>query len=167
MALTPRENALVLPFYLRLMGMNAVGHEPEVWDELVEVGRTATPDDVRALLRDPVIWRPVVMGAWLSLRHARDDVGSVLLDALAGSAGSLTAPPLAVASVVLVGADAAESLQRSQARNARDGSGCVLDAALDHLGAEPINDVRPDDRAGFADLLAFGQRLRAALTDSV
>ncbi|WP_345482544.1 hypothetical protein, partial [Actinopolymorpha pittospori] len=102
MALTPRETTFVVPFYLNLMRLNATWVGDEVWNDLVQVGRTAELDDVVWLLRAgawrPVVmgaWRPVVMGAWLSLRFGPGQVGTDVLAALSASEGSLTAPPLA------------------------------------------------------------------------
>jgi hypothetical protein len=160
--LSPRETTFVLPFYLKLMRTNATWIGWEVWDDLMVVGRTATLDDVLWLLRVGT-WRPVVMGAWLSLRFGRDEVGAAVLDALQGSGGSLTAPPLAVAAVAIVGVDAATALHQSRARS-DEASVPVLDAALEHLGADSTRAVSEQSRAAFAGMLAFGERLRVALT---
>lgn len=62
MELSPLETTLVLPFYLKLMRLNATWIGEEVWDELVVVGPTAALDDVLWLLQVGA-WRPVVMGA--------------------------------------------------------------------------------------------------------
>ena len=154
-----------MPFYLKLMRQNATWVGGEVWDELVAVGRTATLADVLWMFRVGA-WRPVVMGAWLSLRFDRDDVGAALLEALHKSGGSLTAPPLAVAAVIVVGDEAAvTALDNSKARS-DEGSVAVLDAALERLGADPEQAVSEESRASFSEMVAFGGRLRDALADS-
>lgn len=51
MTLSPRDTTFVLPFYLKLMRQNATWIGEVVWDQLVEVGRTATLDDVLWLLQ--------------------------------------------------------------------------------------------------------------------
>lgn len=164
MTLSGRETTFVVPFYLNLMRQNATWVGGEVWDELVAVGRTATVDDVLLLLGAGA-WRSVVMGAWLSLRYGPDEVCEALLDALVESGGSLTAPPLAVAAVTIVGGEATvTALNISKARS-DEGSAPFLDAALERLGAEPAQDVDEDSRAAFSDMLAFGERLRDALGD--
>ncbi|MGW5366623.1 hypothetical protein [Actinopolymorpha pittospori] len=161
MALTPRETTFVVPFYLNLMRLNATWVGDEVWDDLVQVGRTAEHDDVVWLLRVGA-WRPVVMGAWLSLRFDPGQVGTDVLAALSASEGSLTAPPLAAAAVTLTELSAAPALRDSRAR--ADGASCVvLDAALESLGEEPRREVTPEDLEAFAQLLAFARRLRDAL----
>ncbi|WP_349699582.1 hypothetical protein [Actinopolymorpha sp. B17G11] len=150
-----------MPFYLKLMGLNATWVGGEVWDDLVQVGRTAELDDVVWLLRVGA-WRPVVMGAWFSLRFDLGQVGTDVLAALSASEGSLTAPPLAAAAVALTGLSAAPALRGSRART--DGASyVVLDAALESLGEEPRREVTPRDLVAFAQLLAFARRLRDAL----
>jgi hypothetical protein len=157
-----REETFVLPFYLRLMRTNAPSSGDEVWDDLVTVGRTATLEDVLSLLQERG-WRPVVMGAWLSLRFDRRQVGEALLDALRESAGSLTAPPLAVAAVKIVGRDAATTLRESKARF-DEFSVAALDAALESLREAPVHQVTKMDRVAFSEMMAFGERLQIALT---
>lgn len=164
MALNPRETTFVLPFYMKLMGQNAPWVGGDGWDELVTVGSTATVDDVLWMLRVGA-WLPTVMGAWLSLRFDRDDVGAALLDALRESRGSLTAPPLAVAAVTVVAGEVAvTALRHSNARSDK-GSAAVLDAALERLGADPEQAVSEESRASFSEMVAFGERLRDALVD--
>lgn len=162
MTLNAREATLVLPFYMNLMSSNAtwVGHE--VWDELVDVGRSVEIDDVVWLLRVGA-WRPVVMGAWLSLRFEPEHVGAEVLKALRDSGGSLTTPPLATAAVILAGPDAIPALRDSRAR-IHEASSPTLDAAIEHLGAGALGDLGQEQKAAFAEMLAFGTRLRHALT---
>lgn len=165
MTLSPRETTFVLPFYLNLMRQNASWAGGEVWDELVADGRTASVDDVLWMLRVGA-WRPVVMGAWLSLRFDRHDVGPAVLNALHESVGSLTAPPLTVAAVTVVGGDAAVAALRNSKARSDEGSVAVLDAALEWLGADPEQAVSEESRASFSEMVAFGERLRDALADS-
>ncbi|HXH78680.1 hypothetical protein [Nocardioides sp.] len=163
MTLSPRETTFVVPFYLNLMGENATWVGGEVWDGVVTVGRTATLDDVLWMLRVGA-WRPVVMGAWLSLRFDRAAVGAAVLDALHKSAGSLTAPPLAVAAFIVVGDEAAAPALRKSMARSDEGSVGVLDAALEKLGADPGQSVSEESRASFSEMVVFGERLREALT---
>jgi hypothetical protein len=137
--LSPRETTFVLPFYLKMMRTNATGIGEQLWDDLVLVGRMATVDDVLWLLREGA-WRPVVMGAWLSLRFDRGEVGAAVSHALQESAGSLTSPPLAVAAVTVLGEDAVTVLHQSRARS-DELSVPILDAALDWLGGDPAHEI--------------------------
>jgi hypothetical protein len=152
----------VLPFYLDMMGTNVTRVGEHVWDDLVVVGRTATVDDVRWLLGEGA-WRPVVMGAWLSLQFDRGEVGVAVSDALQKSAGSLTAPPLAVAALTVLGEDAVTILRQSRARSDQL-SVSILDAALESLGAAPEHAVSEESRVVLSEMVAVGKRLRAALT---
>src|SRR3954471_20134945 len=98
----PVEERLVLPFYLKMMRENAIEGASELWGSLVIAGREAELDEVQRLLRLGA-WRPVVMGAWFSLRFTADQVGQDLLGAIDRCFGSLAAPPLAVVAGELVG----------------------------------------------------------------
>lgn len=57
-------------------------------------------------------WRERVMGAWMSVTRSSDKVTAEVLRQLEGSHGSLDAPPLATAAVVLAGGDSMSSLAR-------------------------------------------------------
>jgi len=161
--LTPRESTFVAPFYLHVMGLNAIRVEQDTWGELVRVGRTADVDDVSWLLQTSH-WRPVVIGAWLSLRLNSHDISKLVLESLLASMGSLTAPALATVAVVHAGHGAVPALRDSNARG--DGaSRVVLDSALMHLGEQPDAPVASADRARFGLLLAFAQRLRRELSE--
>ena len=160
---SPRETTFVLPFYLSMMRTNATAVGERLWDDLVVVGRTATVVDVLWLLRVGA-WRPVfVMGARLSLRFDRGQVGAPVSHALQESAGSLTAPPLAVAAVAILGADAATPLRQSKARS-DEASVPILDAALEASGSDAVREVNEQSRVVFSEMLVVGQRLRSALT---
>ncbi len=83
-----------------MMGSNAIQHaDAKLLRSVVEVGRDASVGDVVWLLRGE--WRPRVMGAWYSLLHDSEAVTRAVLQSLATSSGSLTAPPLAVAGSAL------------------------------------------------------------------
>jgi hypothetical protein len=61
--LTDLERRCVLPFYLTMMGLNALSHDIP-FDALREVARGAVDDEIADLLASG--WRPRVMGAWLA-----------------------------------------------------------------------------------------------------
>lgn len=170
------EKRLVAPFYLDMMRSNALWLDDRQRRRLVRRGRTARLEDVRYLLAggslqvpqvDGVFlhWRPVVMGAWLSLRFKPGEVKDALLHALAHSLGDLTALPLASATVILVGPESATALRSNQLRSMDREAHTVayLDAALESLGEAPRNAVDDDVRASFTELLAFGRQLRKDL----
>lgn len=89
--LSDLERRCVVPFYLKMMGLNATGRDVPL-DELLKVARETTDDEVAMLLGSH--WRPRVMGAWLASGRAQR-LKPALLASLETSAGSLTAPPLA------------------------------------------------------------------------
>lgn len=171
------EKRLVAPFYLDMMRSNALGLDSRTRRRLVRAGRAAKLEDVRYLLAggssqvpqvDGVFlhWRPVVMGAWLSLRFEPDEVKEALIYALDHSAGDLTALPLASATVILVGTESATTLRSNGLRSMDREANTVayLDAALETLGEAPVNAVDEGARASFAKLLAFGRELRQDLS---
>ncbi|MEU4478454.1 DUF6000 family protein [Micromonospora sp. NPDC023966] len=104
----------VVPFYLDMMGTNALRYGLPLLAAVAEANRAITATDVIALLRDG--WRTRVMGAWYSVGVGGADVTAAVLHALATSRGSLDAPPLATAAVFLAGPDATEALQQSLRR---------------------------------------------------
>ncbi len=61
--LTNLEQRCVLPFYLRMMGLNVLSHDVP-FNTLRELARETTDEEVVQLLSSP--WRPRVMGAWLA-----------------------------------------------------------------------------------------------------
>ena len=152
---------LVVPFYLKMMGTNAVEHGNALEQELVAVGREASSKEVIRLLRDP--WRSTVMGAWLALLHDDDAVTAEVLRSLSRSGGSLDSPPLVTAAVVLRGRPAIAALHEYAVRDvaAELGAGGFVGAALEHLGEHPKFGTTEVDRADFAALLALALRLRA------
>lgn len=115
--LQARRHEIVSPFYLHMMGINAIRYGAEHRDAVIETGATVTPDDVRSLLRSG--WREQSMGAWYALvlpAEASMIVADVLA-ALERSRGTLTAPPLAVAAVTLAWTEALPSLRRYTERD--------------------------------------------------
>lgn len=104
-----RWSLLVEPFYLRMMGLNCIHYGMELLPAIIEAGREATVMDVVALLHAP--WRETAMGAWFALRFDDGEVTDAVLQALVGSQGGLTSPPLAVAAILLAGPRALPSLQ--------------------------------------------------------
>lgn len=152
---------LVKPFYLQMMGLNALSAEPSL---IADVGRAAAKakvDDVIALLRDT--WRPEVVGAWFSVVKESDEINATVLDALSKSYGSLTAPPLAVAAMTLVGGEALPALSTYLERDlaASYGSAGFIAASIEHLGAEPSVQAEPDDRDNVAGMLTIAAQLRS------
>ena len=100
---------LVKPFYLKMMRLNAIQNGVALAPSIAAAGRHATVDDVVALLGDP--WRATVMGAWLATLHDDEPaVADAVGAALGRSHGSLDAPPLVVAELVIAGEQAEPAL---------------------------------------------------------
>ena len=164
--MTQLEDRAVAPFYLQMMRDNAVDHAAEVWSELVAVGRGLEVDDATWLLNVGE-WRAVVMGAWFSTRFAGSEIGPALRRAMAASGGSLTAGPLAVACVVVAGADALPEMRSYvESERAQDGSAGLVAAGVEHLGGAAAVAATDDDRRSFDQLLDRATRLGAALSGS-
>lgn len=154
-------DGFVQPFYLKMMRQNARVYGAALLPELVEVGRTVTPEDIVALLGDH--WRTKVMSAWFAVMHDDASVVSAVLGAVRSSLGSLDAPPLAIAAVVLAGADALPALQEYVARDAeyRWGACGFVAAAIEHAGGlNAVCQPTEEDRAAFAELMVLAKRLR-------
>ncbi|GAB3842060.1 hypothetical protein GCM10029963_14470 [Micromonospora andamanensis] len=154
----------VVPFYLDMMGTNAVRYGRPLLPALAEASRATTAAEVMTLLRDS--WRSRVMGAWYSVRVGGADVAAAVLHALATSRGALDAPPLATAAVVLTGPDAAEPLQQyfTADQTHRWGAGGVIAAAADHLRqhhqvATPLPPPTDADRDTFNALIDIAHHL--------
>lgn len=152
-----REAQFVNPFYLRMMRTNAVDHGAELLPALVEASRSASAEDVVALLLAP--WRSTVMGAWLSVTRSEESVTDAVLAALVRSHGSLDAPPLAVAAVVLAGDRAILALTEYARRDLSEGWGAAafIAAAIEHLGGGLA-----DALAGAVEQEQFAEMLRIA-----
>jgi hypothetical protein len=160
---TSVEDRLVAPFYLSMMGINAIRHaNANVLQDLVAVGRDTSVEEVVGLLRGT--WRPRVMGAWFSLLHDNETVTRAVLQSLRTSSGSLTAPPLTVAAVLLAEHAAHSAMAEYVARDvAQDwGSAAFVTAAIEHLDSRtPINSSRSNDGHDVERMLAIGKAIRA------
>jgi hypothetical protein len=87
-----------LPFYLKMMGLNALSHQFQLSTPR-DVARRTTDDEVAGLLASD--WRPRVMGAWFTSGRARR-LRVVPPGSLETSLESLTAPPLAAVAMPAV-----------------------------------------------------------------
>ena len=155
--MSPDEDRFVAPFYLAMMGTNAIEHaEADLLRRVVAVGRDASVVDVVWLLRGE--WRPRVMGAWFSLLHDTEAVTRAVLQSLETSHGSLTAPPLAVAAVLLAKHEAQSSLAEYVAQDVLHhwGSAAFVGAAIEHLGRRAPVELTERDRSSFRQLHAIG-----------
>lgn len=157
-----RRDALVARFYLHMMGTNMLNIDAGLLSAFVDLGSQTTVDEVVALLGRP--WRETAMGAWYSLFHDPEDVGSALRLALRASQGRLTSPALSVAAVVMVGPAAIPSLRdyiSSDLAHQWGASGFAA-AAVEHLGAYAENcEPNEVDRAEFSELLTAALAIRA------
>jgi hypothetical protein len=153
-ALTELEERCVVPFYLQMMGLNALGY-PVPFTRLRDVGRPTTNDEVIELLGG--LWRPRVMGAWFAAGRTEPDVIEAVLASLATSAGSSTAPPLATVAILGSGTGAMESMRTYLEADLahRRGSAGFIAAALEHVGAAPEGIViqGPRPRSGTRNAL--------------
>lgn len=166
--MSPLEERAVLPFYLKMMGLNAIWTDPvaamddEARTRLIHIGRSIDLLDVKWLLNVGA-WRPVVMGAWFSLRFSATEIGTDLRHAMRASAGSLTAPPLATACVLVVGTTSLPDLEHYvQNDPGQDGSARFVAAAAERLGSKPTAAITDDsyrDRLG--EMLDLGTRLQS------
>jgi len=141
--LTDLERRCVLPFYLTMMGLNALSHDVP-FDALREVARGTTDGEVAELLVSP--WRPRVMGAWLASGRTQR-LEAALLESLETSLGTLTAPPLATVALRGLGAKAVPSLKTYLRLDLehRWGSASFIAAVLERLDATPVG-VAIDDQ---------------------
>ncbi|MEV4138813.1 hypothetical protein AB0J72_42445 [Dactylosporangium sp. NPDC049742] len=157
------ETAFVKPFYRRMAGFGALRWADEMWADLTAAGRHVTQADVSWMLRTGH-WRPEVMGAWFSLAVPAESITADLLPAMAGSRGSLTAGPLAVAAALVAGPDAVTAMTDylTFILNRPDGSQFVVAAAVEHLGSDPVIDPTAAGRRQFQNLHEFAVRLREA-----
>ena len=158
-----RREQLVVPFYLKMMRRNVLWRVNPPLDSFVRAADAATPADVVALLGDA--WRECAVGAWMALRHDTPDVRAALLRALASSFGSLTAPPLATAAVYLCGDESLTSLKTYIHRDVPNswGAAGTIAAAIEFLGEEgTVHQPSDDDRAAFAGLMKYAERIKSA-----
>lgn len=152
------------PYYLKMMGLNAVDVSSDLLREIAAMARTTTEEETISLLRAE--WRPCVMGAWIATTKRGNDVADAVSMALMRSLGSLTAPPLAIAAVTLVEARALPALIHYYAEDIEHGYGStgIIQAATQYLAENydvenPLG--APDARSveAFADLLDIAQIL--------
>ncbi|MFE7226061.1 hypothetical protein ACFU7D_14820 [Nocardioides sp. NPDC057577] len=124
--------------------------------------RAALLTHVTGVGPDHLHWRPVVMGAWLSLACSPDEVTDDLLFSLARCDGDLTAAPLCTAAVLVADDAAVETLRsnRLRADEYEEDAVTFLDAALEHLGEVPVNPPVDGMREHFQQLVDFGVRLK-------
>jgi hypothetical protein len=158
------ESTFVKPFYLKMMGVNAVRATDELWADVVSAGRTVTADEVNWLL-GTALWRPVVMGAWFSVTVPAEAVSTGLVAAMSQSRGSLTAPALAAAATVVAGAEAVPGMiaYLDFMMSRPDGSENVVAAAVEYLGAEAPMVPSEAGRQAFRDVHGVAVRLRDAV----
>jgi hypothetical protein len=163
--LTDLERRCVLPFYLPMMGLNALSHAVP-FDTLRDVARGTTDDEVARLLASE--WRPRVMGAWLACGRA-SRLEAALLKSLETSWGTLTAPPLAIVALHGLGAKAVPALEVYLRRDLERqlGSAAFAAAVLERLGSVPAGvAVSDQDRRAVDGMLAVARRLGAAEPES-
>ncbi len=137
------ERRFVLPYYLKMMGLNAANPQNAIDPALLAgVHRDARIIDhatVVHFLRSE--WRPRVMGAWYSVCQGPETIRAELLRSLESSAGSLTAPPLATAAAFVLGGDALPSLKiyisKLIAASDSDGSADFVHLLVNHLEGRP------------------------------
>ena len=156
--LTDLERRCVLPFYLKMMGLNAVSHVVP-FDTLREVAQGTSDDEVAVLLASE--WRPRVMGAWLASGRTQR-LEAALLKSLETSAGVLTAPPLATVALHGLGARAVPSLKTYLRLDLEHqwGSASFVAAVLERLEATSTGVAIDDqDRRAVDGMLTVVQRL--------
>ncbi len=156
--LSDLEERCVRPFYLTMMGLNALSHVVP-YDALSEVGRRTSDEEVARLLRSE--WRPRVMGAWFAAGRTTR-LASELLRSLETSAGTLTAPPLAAVAVHGLGSAAQPALLAYLRIDLEQqhGSAGFIAAALERLGAAPEGiAIRDRDRTAVEGMLGVAYRL--------
>ena len=149
--------AKVQPFYLTMMGLNATSADPASLAAVRAAASGVTLEQVLRLLHDS--WRERVMGAWYSLTFPHEQVGDGLAQSMRTSAGSLTAPALATAACVVLGAAAAPALRAYIADAPADGSPGFVSAALEHVGGEPVVRSQEQDRDALSGMLAVARVL--------
>jgi hypothetical protein len=153
--------AYVRPYYLKMMGVNAGRAERSVLASVKETSRTVTADTVLRLLRHD--WRERVMGAWYAARVGGPEVTTEVLGALQTSQGSLDAPALATAAVVLAGPDSLDAIEHYHPED-EDGA-TTMSAAADYLReryhvTSTLSPAEPAAREVFDGLVEIAERIR-------
>ncbi len=154
---------LIVPFYLQMMGMNAVSTSGrDLLPEVARIGRSLDPSEVVELLEGG--WRLRVMGAWFSVVRDEPEVVVAVLASLETSLGALTSPPLATAAVVLAGSEAASALATYALFDSQHDAGACgfVSAAAQYVGASVCCSPTDGDRRAFAEMLSFAEQLAAA-----
>ena len=156
--MTDPERRCVLPFYLKMMGLNALTHNIP-FDALREVAQGAADDEIGKLLGSS--WRPRVMGAWLASGRTRR-LEAPLLRSLETSAGTLTAPPLATVALYGLGVKAVPSLETYLRQDLEHewGAASFVAAVLERLAATPAGVAIDDrDRSAVDGMLMVSRRI--------
>lgn len=157
-SLADLEKRCVHPFYLQMMGLNALKYGVPSF-ELAQVARTTSDDEVATLLASD--WRARVMGAWLSAGRT-DRLAEHVTRSLDTSSGAFTAPPLIAVLVNDLGIGAADSIARYRDRDVDNAWGAegFATAALQHMERRPIASTTPGQRS-LDGLLAIARTLAA------
>jgi hypothetical protein len=148
----------VSPFYMKLP-RQAEGLIPS----LAAVGREAPLSDILELLDSH--WRNRKMGAWFAVVRQEPEVLPAVLDSMRTSLGDLTAPELAVASILLGGESAIPALLDYQvAEVERDFGYCgAVTAAIESIGGRSLRGpATEDNRAFFGLYMDVALAIRAA-----
>jgi hypothetical protein len=157
----------VQPFYRQMMGINALEAAPSVLAEVAALVDTVKADEVVYLLRSA--WREQVIGAWLSLAHPYDEsVLAAVTHALETSHGSLTAPALMTATIVLEAPTAATSIHsyyEADVANSWGSAGLALAAAA-CLPDSPLLAPTAADKETFAALSVIANCLKPAADEA-
>jgi hypothetical protein len=159
---TRRRQALVVPFFVEMMGTNARTADAPVLAAVASAGRSSTVKEVVALLEGER--HECAMGAWYSLAHDPRHVGSAVEAAFRRSEGFFSAPALTVALVVLKQHTAIPVMREFLRRDTNEDVGAwgFVRAAAEHLGAVmPHRCPTAEEQAEFAELLGVARALYA------
>jgi hypothetical protein len=159
--LSEDETKYVKPYYLKMMGLNAIweAEAPPIRD-VQEVSESVSDETVLRFLRGE--WRPRVMGAWFALTHAAATIGADLARSMETCGGSLTAPPLAVSAATVLGREAVPSLMSYATGDVgkRDSSNRFVAAVLESLGqACPEVPIDAKDRESAERMLSVAMTI--------
>lgn len=155
----------VRPFYLKLMGFNAVAASDELLQEVHRRAGELRPAEVEGLLLSP--WRQRVMGTWYAIAAPREGYRDVIHQSLRSSQGSLTAPALLVAVIQYSGSDGlaaiadyarADVASSWGSADAARAAAAILSGALGC--ANPLVASKPDELQRFRELIGVADRVR-------
>ena len=157
----------VSPFYLKLMGFNAMDVPADLITKVRERSRKLSAQDITQLLQ--MHWRPRVMGAWYAIAARDASLSAEVHDSLETCLGHLTSPPLITAALAYPNASTASLFQDYIEADKRMqwGAAGFAAAALAHLqpkiedeaSADPL--ARAEDREAVSRLAAFGRALQS------